>query len=422
MPERIILKPAGIPCPDPEFSPGLRYGRWVFTSAISAADYATGFVPAASGNPAIPLAGEDSMILQARAIMTMLGTIVTAGGTTLQQGARIDQFPTTRLMMDPYHVARREMIDPPRPASTSVQIATLLCPAATSQIELLAIIPEDGFRKEGISADIPQPLAGYSPALRVGDFVFLAGQVPTDWRSGIAPEAIVDPRFWEGNSIDREARFTLKNLKLTLEAAGSSLANVVKATIHLADINDIPRLDRVWREFFPANPPARTICPINGLGVTGGRLEITLVAVTDAGSTKKEVISTGAARPPLFHESQAIRAGEFLFLSGLLAADQDGIVPAARVNPHHPYATDTAYAQMADILDQADLICRAAGTSVAKALRMTTMATDLTQYASMRRAADGRFPAGAPVTNVFGVTGPLQVPDCTIIADMWIAA
>ena len=240
MPERIILKPAGIPMPDPDFTPGIRYGKWVFTSGISAADYATGFVPAATGNPAIPLAGEDSMILQARAIMTMLDIILRAGGTDLQQGARIDQFPTTRAMLDPYHVARREMIDPPRPGSTSVQIANLLCPAATSQIELLAIVPEDGFRKEGISADIPQPLAGYSPALRVGDWVFLSGQVPTDWRNGIAPEAVVDPRFWEGNSIDREARFTLKNLKLTLEAAGSSLANVVKATVHLADINDIP--------------------------------------------------------------------------------------------------------------------------------------------------------------------------------------
>ena len=422
MPERIILKPAGIPMPDPSFTPGIRYGKWVFTSGISAADYVTGFVPAATGNPAIPLAGEDSMILQARAIMSMLDIILRAGGTDLQQGARIDQFPTTRAMLDPYHVARCEMIDPPRPGSTSVQIAGLLCPEATSQIELLAIVPEDGFRKEGITADIPQPLAGYSPALRVGDWVFLSGQVPTDWRNGIAPEAVVDPRFWEGNSIDRETRFTLKNLKLTLEAAGSSLANVVKATVHLADINDLPRLDRVWREFFPTNPPARTICPILSLGVTGARLEITLVAVTDAGATKKEVISTDTARAPLFHESQAIRAGEFLFLSSLLAADQGGIVPAARTNPHHPYATDTGEAQMADIFDQAELICRAAGTSLAKALRMTTMMTDLAQHPSALRAAQGRFPDGAPVTNVVGTAGPFQVPGCSIIADLWVAA
>ena len=142
--DRVILKPAGIPMPDPDFTPGIRYGRWVFTSGISAADYATGFVPAATGNAAIPLAGEDSMILQARSILSMLQVILQAGGTDLQQGARIDQFPTTRAMMDPYHVARREVMDPPRPGSTSVQIEKLLCPAATSQIELLAVIPEPG--------------------------------------------------------------------------------------------------------------------------------------------------------------------------------------------------------------------------------------------------------------------------------------
>jgi enamine deaminase RidA (YjgF/YER057c/UK114 family) len=420
--ERVILKPAGIPMPDPDFTPGIRYGRWVFTSAISAADYATGFVPAATGNPAIPLAGEHSMILQARSILSMLDVILKAGGTNLQQGARIDQFPTTRAMMDPYHVARREVMDPPRPGSTSVQIEKLLCPAATSQIELLAVIPEPGFTREGISADIPMPLAGYSPALKVGDWLFLSGQVPTDWRSGIAPEAVVDPNFWEGNAIDRETRFTLNNMKLTLEAAGSSLANVVKATVHLADINDLPRLDRVWREMFPVDPPARTICPISSLGVTGARLEITFVAVTDAGATKKEVIHSDKARTPFFHESQAIRAGEFVFLSSLLAADQNGIVPAARTNPHHPYGTDTGFAQMADILEQADLICQAAGTSITRALRMTTMMTDLPEHASARRAGVARFTQGSPVTNVFGVNGPLQVPGCTMLADLWVAA
>ena len=97
------------------------------------------------------------------------------------------------------------------------------------------------------------PLAGYSPAIRAGDFVFLAGQVPTDWKSGIAPEARVDPNFWEGSRIERETRYILENMALTLEAAGSSMPNVVKAQVYLTDINDLPRLDRVWREAFPGD-------------------------------------------------------------------------------------------------------------------------------------------------------------------------
>ncbi|GAC1482409.1 MAG: RidA family protein [Acetobacteraceae bacterium] len=392
----------------------------MFTSGISAADYATGLVDAARGNAAVPLAGEDGLIQQARGILAMLQTILRAGGSDIEHGARIDQFPTTRAMLDPYHVARREVMTPPRPASTSVHIPALLAPAASSQVELLAIIPEPGFQKEGISADIPQPLAGYSPALRVGDWVFLAGQVATDWKSGIAPEAQVDPRFWEGNAIDRETRFTLQNMKLTLEAAGSSMANVVKANVYLTDITDLPRMDRVWREFFPEDPPARTIYPIVSLGVAGSRIEITFVAVTASGGTQKQAILTKAARPPLFHAAQAVRAGEFLFLSGLLAADREG--GTARACPHHPFGADLAEAQANDILDQAHALCAAAGTDLSRALRMGIMLTDFRDYPAVLRAMAGRFPDGLPVTNVIGVPPPLQVPDCSMLIDLWIAS
>ncbi len=422
MPDRILLDPPGIPKPDPRFTAGLRYGRWVFTSGISAADYAEGLVSEARGNPAVPLAGEDGMIMQARSIFAMLRSILRAGGSDLEHGARIDQFPTTRAMLDPYHVARREVMEPPRPASTSVHIPALLAPAADSQVELLAIIPEANFQKQGISADIPQPLAGYSPALRVGDWVFLAGQIATDWQSGVAPEAQVDPRFWEGNAIDRQTRFTLQNMKLTLEAAGSSMRNVVKANVYLTDIDDLPRMERIWREFFPEDPPARTIYPVLSLGVVGSRIEITFVAIVDAGGTKKATIHSSAAREPLFHAPHAVRAGEFLFLSGLLAADRDGLASAARPNPHHPFGLDSAEAQMRDILDQAQHICRAAGTELARALRMGTMLTDLRDYGATRRASASAFPQGDPVTNVIGVPGKLQVPGCTVIADLWVAS
>ncbi len=77
---------------------------------------------------------------------------------------------------------------------------------------------------------------------------------------------------------------------------------------------------------------------------------------------------------------------------------------------------------MCDIFDQAETICHAAGTSLSRALRMGTIMTDLAQYPSVRHAREGRFPEGTPVTNVIGVQGPLQVPGCTIITDLWIAA
>jgi reactive intermediate/imine deaminase len=317
----------------------------------------------------VPLAGEHLMIRESRYILEAIDLVLKEGGTDLQNSVRIDQFPVTRDIMDPYHVARKAMVNPPRPASTSVDIWGLPCPEANIQVEVVAAVPESGFQKEGIATDaIPQPLAGYAPAIRIGDFVFLAGQIPTDFKTGIAPEARVDPNFWEGNGIDRETRYTLRNLDLTLQAAGSSLRNVVKAQVYLTDIDDLPRLDQVWREFFPSEPPARTIYPVRSLGTAGARVEITFVALTDDGSTKKEIIEAKGARRPLFHEPHAVRAGEFLFLSGLLAADENGLVPKARRKRGYPYNQDTAAAQMRDIMEQAREICSAAKTDLSRAL------------------------------------------------------
>jgi reactive intermediate/imine deaminase len=421
MPSRKILKPATVAVPDEFYSPGLRYKNWVFVSGVMATDYKTGLPSTIRSNDAIPLAGESVLIRESEYIFKTLDAVLAEGNTSLPNGVRIDQFPSTRDMVDPYHVVRRGAIDPPRPASTSVHIAGLSAPDAHTMVELVAIVPGPGFQKEGINSDkVPQPLGGYSPAIRAGDFVFLAGQVPTDWKSGVAPEARVDPNFWEGNKIDRETRLTLKNMGIILEAAGSSMRNVVKAQVYLTDINDLPRLDRVWREFFPDDPPARTVYPINTLGVTDSRVEINFVAVTDTGKTKKAVIATDTARKPIFHESQAVRAGELLFLSGLLAADANGVVSAARHNPHYPYGRDRAAAQSADIMEQAQAICRAAGTDLKNAVRLLTVHTDLNESYSAAQIQRKYFSAGAPASSTICVPGPLQVPGCTVMADIWV--
>jgi enamine deaminase RidA (YjgF/YER057c/UK114 family) len=421
MTKRTVLRPAGLPAAE-ERTYGIRYGNWVFVSAIMATDFRSGLAPQVHGNPAIPLAGEEVTIRETKYIYKTIQAVLATAGTDIQKGVRIDQFPVSRNAVDPYHVARKNILEAPRPASTSVDILGLLSPDASIQVEMIAIVPAPGFEKEGIKADqIPQPLAGYSPAIRAGDFVFLAGQVPTDWKSGIAPEARVDPNFWEGSRIERETRYILKNMALTLEAAGSSMPNVVKAQVYLTNINDLPRLDRIWREAFPKDPPARTIYPVRSLGVTESCIEINFVGVADNGKTRKDVVSTGAARRPIFHESQAIRAGEFLFLSGLMAADESGLVDAARINPGYPYESDSAAVQMDDIMTQAQAICRAAGTDLSRALRMLNVHTDLNEYYRAAQIRRRFFTDGEPASATILVAAPFQIPGCSIMADLWVA-
>jgi len=416
-----LLQPADLPT-TPFRTAGLRYKNWVFVSGTMASDFKTGLPASARANDALPLAGEHVMIREARYIFETMDAVLLAGGTTMDQAVRIDSFPVTRNAVDPYHVVRKEFMDPPRPASTSVAVDALLAPNASTQVELVAIVPQPDLQKAGINTDrIPLPLGGYSPAVTAGDFVFLAGQVPTDWKTGVAPEARVDPNFWEGNHIDREARLTLKNMAITLDAAGSSMEDVVKVQVYLSDIDDLPRFNRVWREFFPKDAPALTVYPIRALGVTEGRIEVNFVALRSNGATKKEVISTDAARRSPFGETQAVRAGDFLFLSGLMAVDEGGLVESAKLNPAYPHDRDAAAAQMADIMEQAQAICRAAGTDLRRAVRMTTVHTDLSE--SYRAAAEAArfFSDGPPATTTLGVHAPLQAPGATIMVDLWVA-
>jgi len=86
------------------------------------------------------------------------------------------------------------------------------------------------------------------PGIRIGDFIFLSGMGPIDPETG--------ERFH--GPIGEQVRMTLGNIRHMLESAGSSLERGVRIQVVLADIADMAEMDRVYREFFPVDPPART--------------------------------------------------------------------------------------------------------------------------------------------------------------------
>jgi len=95
--------------------------------------------------------------------------------------------------------------------------------------------------------DAPQAIGPYSQAVRVGSFVFLSGQIPIDPSTG---------NFVEGG-VAEQTEQVLKNISAVLSASGTSLENVVKTTVFLADMNDFVAMNEVYARFFKENPPAR---------------------------------------------------------------------------------------------------------------------------------------------------------------------
>src|SRR5215469_17856992 len=102
-----------------------------------------------------------------------------------------------------------------------------------------------------IKSDIPQPLANYSEASLADNLVFSAGQLASDFKTGVPAEARKHPNFpFYGSDIKLQTDYILKNMAKTFKAAGTSLDNVVKAQVFLMDLNHFAEFDEVWRDHF----------------------------------------------------------------------------------------------------------------------------------------------------------------------------
>ncbi|MFP4436326.1 MAG: RidA family protein [Chloroflexaceae bacterium] len=113
----------------------------------------------------------------------------------------------------------------------------------------------------------PQAVGPYSQAIRTEGLVFVSGQIPLDPGSG---------ELIEGD-IAAQTRQCLRNIQAILEVANSSLAQVAKITVFLADINDFAAMNAAYAEFFPNDPPARSAFQVAALP-KGARIEIEAIA------------------------------------------------------------------------------------------------------------------------------------------------
>jgi 2-iminobutanoate/2-iminopropanoate deaminase len=101
----------------------------------------------------------------------------------------------------------------------------------------------------------PKPIGPYSQAIKANGFIFLAGQVALDPKTG---ELV-------GSDIRQQTERALENIKGILEAAGVNLHHVIKTTVFLKDMNDFAGMNEIYARYFTAAPPARSTVQVSRL-------------------------------------------------------------------------------------------------------------------------------------------------------------
>ncbi len=125
------------------------------------------------------------------------------------------------------------------------------------------------------TTEAPAAVGPYSQAIRVGPFLFTAGQIPLDPQSG---------QIVEGD-ITAQARRVLDNLAAVLRAENLDFSHIVKTTIFLTDMNDFAQVNEVYAGYFSDVPPARSTVAVSALP-KGARVEIDCIAVAETSGEK----------------------------------------------------------------------------------------------------------------------------------------
>lgn len=419
------ILPIPIPRTGAQFARGIRAGRWLFATGVSGTDYVNGVAPEVV-QADHPLNGEPACKREARRLFRNVEEVLSAAGAGFADVVRIDQYYTGAHAVDPYHEVRREVFQGRIPPSTSNLHQRFARTGQTQEVQVMAAVPGAGLTAEHQSFSPAYKIhhsSGYSPALSAGDFRFVPGQTAEardEKDAPIDPEARHPHGLWKGTAIKLETDFIIrKKLKPSLEAAGANLESVVKAQVYLRDRDDIPAFNEVWRAHFP-QPPATTIIPTAtpGFIMPESRIEINTISLAVDGRTTKQMIA--GPQPPLFDgHAAAIRAGDLLFLSGLMALDRGKLVDDARVDPRQPFFGMPVKAELRAILREAEAICRAAGTSLRNAVRIQQFHTDLADLGpAIEVWSDALAQAPLPLS---AIEVPwLPVPDARLLVDLWV--
>jgi reactive intermediate/imine deaminase len=239
------------------------------------------------------------------------------------------------------------------------------------------------------------PVGPYSHAVSAGGLIYLAGAVADDGNREIIGRG----------DVAAQTREVVERLRARLEAAGSSLEQVVLATVYLKSAADFAAMNEAYRAYWPKDPPTRTTV-IADLVLPDALVEIAMIAVPNG--AERTVIHPHHWQPSPNPYSYAIRTGDTLFLSGLVA----------RRGRDNSFVTGDVPLQTHVVLDNAGELLAAAGMTHANVVSARVFLTDATTFSQMNVEYRKYFASSPPVraTVAAGLAGPQALVEMTLIA------
>jgi reactive intermediate/imine deaminase len=350
--------------------------------------------------------------LQTDYVLKNLAQTFKAAGTSLDNVVKAQVFLMDLNDFSGFDEVWREYFKVP-PPRTTIGTTGLLVKDTLVEIDLIASTKGPG---SVVSSGAPKPLANYAEAMKVGDLVFAAGQLASDFKSGVPASSRKGENFpFYGSDIQLQTEFVMENLKKTFEGAGSSLDHVVKAQVFLTNLNDFDGFDQVWKRYFKV-PPPRTTVGTSGLLVKDTLVEIDLIGYVPRSGLKHEVVTSGGPKP-IANYSEAFTLGNFVFAAGQIASDyKTGVPTEARRHPNFPYYASDIKLQARYILSNLKRTFEAAGSSLDNVVKAQVFLTDLKNFAGFDEVWKEFFKVPPPRTTV-GTTG-LLVKDALVEIDL----
>ena len=305
----------------------VKAGPLVFLNGHEGYDFAAGVVSAVAGPPGFPEYGKPGLRREADFILERMGQTLKSFGTDFAHCVRLDQYYTDANAVRAYHLARFAALGKYIPPSTSMITERCFGGKSTMTTSLVAVLPDPQWE---VKAVYPKDAAffaysGYAPAVVANDFVFAAGAGP-DAKDVLSTDRPEGPHyFWSTElPIRRQAESALKKIESTLNAAGTSLANCVKAHVHIGGEENFPDFLDVWNAHVGASPAALTVTPAKAFSAAEIMVSINYILLRDGARRRKGIVR--ADIPEMASYSPAIRASEFVFSPGLLPITREGTV------------------------------------------------------------------------------------------------